>query len=148
MKKYSALILVFVVIQSSNLLAQATTGKSSLALQDLGFQAKLMHLTFNPTPVVKEEPVKKSTRSVADILASKKVKNKSFHLIAGCFANEDNAINLHESLKKQGYNSSMYQEKDRGLYFVAFESFHEKEQALQTMTSLNNKGVQTWMSTY
>ncbi len=147
MKIMNALFWMFVFIPSV-LLAQSTSGQSSMALQELGFQAKLMHLTFNPSQVVKEEPVKKSTRSVAEILASKKVKKKTFHLIAGCFSNEDNATNLKESLKSKGYNSSMYQEKDRGLYFVAFESFYEKENAIQTMKSLKNKGVQTWMSTY
>ena len=72
--------------------------QKSYALLDLGFNAKMLNLAVgNPLLVPKEEEVvKKSPRSLSDILgksksSSKKASAAEYHLVAGCFSNFKNA---------------------------------------------------------
>lgn len=153
-KMKNVYLFIFSFLVSSTAIAQKSSefsaNDSAVAIRDLGFQAKLMHLTANPSVAVVEEPVKKSTRSLADILAKneKKLKQKQFHLIAGCFSSASNANKLSDRLISEGYQASVFQEEGRGLFFVAYESFDEEHEATTALAALKKKGLETWLSTY
>ena len=126
------------------------------ALLDLGFSAKLLHLnTEGANTVVKREEVKKSPRSLDEILAkskNKKIDKKldieithKFHLIAGCFSNLNNAQRLVSNLNEKGHNSKIIGENDRGLYMVSFQSYTSKADAKRYQKALSNEGVSSWV---
>lgn len=154
MKKYTVCISLFCMFLSSEVIAQKSsefnTNDSAVAIKDLGFQAKLMHLTANPTTALVEEPVKKSTRSLSDILnkSKKELRKDQFHLIAGCFSSEKNATKLNEQLIAEGYNATVFQEENSDLYFVAYESYGDEIVATKALAKLKKKGVDTWLSKY
>ena len=144
-------------VNAQSIIDRQTTSKvNPYALLDLGFTGKLLHLNtdMGKTTVIDEE-VKKSTRSLEEILAQSK-KNEGenevaiattgeYHLIAGCFSKLNNAHRLVSVLKEKGYNTSMLGENDQGLYMVAFQSYKTKNEALNAMNYLNSKGISVWM---
>ena len=134
----------------------ANSQSKAYALLDLGFSAKLLHLnTEGANTVVKKEEVKKSHRSLEEILAkskNKKVDKKldieithKFHLIAGCFSNLNNAERLVSKLNEKGYNSKIIGENNRGLHMVSFQSYTSKADAKRDQKALSTEDVSTWI---
>lgn len=135
---------------------QNTSKVNPYALLDLGFSGKLLHLNTDMVKTtVFEEEVKKSPRSLEDIIAQSTkndaknevafVDKRIYHLIAGCFSKLNNAHRLVAVLKEKGYNASIIGENDQGLYMVTFQSYKTKNEALNAMNSINSKGLFTWM---
>ena len=125
--------------------------QKSYALLDLGFNAKMLNLAVgNPLLVPKEEEVvKKSPRSLSDILgksksSSKKVSAAEYHLVAGCFSNFKNAERLVAQLKKEGYNASLIG-KSNDLHLVSFTSFNSYDAAQVGLSELDSKGIDSWI---
>ena len=134
------------------------TQSKAYALLDLGFSAKLLHLnTEGVNTVVKKEEVKKSPRSLEDILAKSKnkkvdktaniVNTNKYHLIAGCFSSINNAQRLVSSLNEQGHSSKIIGENKRGLHMVAYNSYASKVEARRAQKDLSSEGVSTWIKT-
>ena len=130
----------------------------SYALLDLGFSAKLLHLnTEGSNTVVKKEEVKKSPRSLEEILSkSKNKKNEEitnvvnaakYHLVVGCFSNINNAQRLVSKLNDQGHSSKIIGQNDRGLHIVSFDSYESKFDARRDQKVLSTEGVSTWIKT-
>ena len=151
------ILILSIFISHSSIYAQSSLTKtkqlSSYALLDLGFHAKLLNLnTNNNTIFVKKEEVKKSPRSIEDILASSKTKLKvaepTHHLIAGCFANKKNADQMLCDLINQGYPSKILGQNEEGLYMVSFESLSSKKIAEQKLRSLKASGISSWIKKY
>jgi len=69
----------------------------------------------------------------------------SYHLIAGCFSSKMNAKNLVNTLKTNGFESTIIGQNPKGLFRVAFQSFSTKEKALEEMFSLKSAGKSTWL---
>ncbi len=146
-----------ICVQSQSFSSQFANSQSkAYALLDLGFSAKLLHLnTEGANTVVKKEEVKKSPRSLEEILAkskNKKVDKKldieithKFHLIAGCFSNLNNAQGLVSNLNEKGHNSKIIGENDRGLHMVSFQSYTTKADAKRDQKALSTEGVSTWI---
>ena len=155
------LIVCFLTIsicaQSQSFNNQLTYSQSkAYALLDLGFSAKLLHLnTEGSNTVVKKEEVKKSPRSLEEILANSKnmqtdelaniVNASKYHLVVGCFSNINNAQRLVSKLNNQGYSSKIIGQNDRGLHMVAFESYASKFDARRDQKALSNEGVSSWI---
>lgn len=125
--------------------------QKSYALLDLGFNAKMLNLAVgNPLLVPKEEEVvKKSPRSLSDILgksksSSKKASAAEYHLVAGCFSNFNNAERLVAQLKKQGYKASLIG-KSNNLHLVSFTSFNSYDAAQVGLSELDSKGIDSWI---
>ena len=119
----------------------------SYALLDLGFEAKLLHLNRTPhtKPVIKSE-VKKSPRSLEDILGkSKKKYQKKFHLIAGCFSSISNAKGLVSQLNQEGYDSKVIGENEHGLHMVTYRTFDTESKALKVLNELETQGKASWI---
>ena len=134
----------------------ANSQSKAYALLDLGFSAKLLHLnTEGANTVVKKEEVKKSPRSLEEILAkskNKKVDKKldieithKFHLLAGCFSNLNDAQRLGSNLNEKGHNSKIIGENDRGLHMVSFQSYTTKADAKRDQNALSTEAVSTWI---
>lgn len=125
--------------------------QKSYALLDLGFNAKMLNLAVgNPLLVPKEEEVvKKSPRSLSDILgksksSSKKASTAEYHLVAGCFSNFKNAERLVAQLKKEGYKASLIG-KSNNLHLVSFTSFNSYDAAQVGLSELDSKGIDSWI---
>ena len=131
------------------------TQSKAYALLDLGFSAKLLHLnTEGVNTVIKKEEVKKSPRSLEDILAKSKnkkvdkaVNTNKYHLIAGCFLSINNAQRMVSSLIEQGHSSKIIGENKRGLHMVAYNSYASKVEARRAQKDLSSEGVSTWIKT-
>ena len=131
------------------------TQSKAYALLDLGFSAKLLHLnTEGVNTVIKKEEVKKSPRSLEDILAKSKnkkvdkaVNTNKYHLIAGCFSSINNAQRMVSSLIEQGHSSKIIGENKRGLHMVAYNSYASKVEARRAQKDLSSEGVSTWIKT-
>jgi cell division protein FtsN len=128
--------------------------QKSYALLDLGFNAKMLNLAVgNPLLVPKEEEVvKKSSRSLSDILgksksSSKKASAAEYHLVAGCFSNFKNAERLVAQLKKEGYKASLIG-KSNNLHLVSFTSFNSYDAAQAGLSELDSKGIDSWIRKY
>jgi cell division protein FtsN len=128
--------------------------QKSYALLDLGFNAKMLNLSLcNPLLVPKEEEVvKKSPRSLSDILgksksSSKKASAAEYHLVAGCFSNFKNAERLVAQLKKEGYKASLIG-KSNNLHLVSFTSFNSYDAAQVGLSELDSKGIDSWIRKY
>ena len=125
--------------------------QKSYALLDLGFNAKMLNLAVgNPLLVPKEEEVvKKSPRSLSDILgksksSSKKASAAEYYLVAGCFSNFKNAERLVAQLKKEGYKASLIG-KLNNLHLVSFTSFNSYDAAQEGLSELDSKGIDSWI---
>ena len=136
----------------------ANSQSKAYALLDLGFTAKLLHLnTEGANTVVKKEEVKKSPRSLEEILVNSKnqksedVTNKvsasKYHLVVGCFSNINNAQRLVSKLNDQGHSSKIIGQNNRGLHMVAFDSYASKSDARRDQKVLSTEGVSTWIKT-
>ena len=118
------------------------------ALLDLGFSAKLLHLnTDGAKKTVKKEAVKKSPRTLEEILGKSKKENTvvKYHLIAGCFSEIDNAGRLVADLNKKGYSSKMIGKNEKGLYLVTYQTYSSKADALSKLNDLRLEGKLSWV---
>ena len=136
----------------------ANSQSKAYALLDLGFSAKFLHLnTVGSNTVVIKEEVKKSPRSLEEILAkSKNTKSKEvanvenaskYHLVVGCFSSINNAQRLVSSLNDQGYSSKIIGQNERGLHIVSFDSYTFKSDARRDQKALSAEGVSSWIKT-
>ena len=117
------------------------------ALSDLGFNAKLLHLDKDVSkPVVAEEVVKKSPRTLEEVLASSKRSNLKYHLIAGCFSTIENANRLVSDLSRKGYPSEIVAKNEKGLFMVSYLTFTSEDAALESLQDLKEQGKSTWIS--
>lgn len=69
----------------------------------------------------------------------------NFHLVAGCFSSKENADNLVQTLKSEGYKSSVIGQNAKGLFRVSFNSFSTRELALVEMDNIKSVGKSTWL---
>jgi hypothetical protein len=115
---------------------------------NLGFNAKMHHLSALATvkKVKKEPEVKKSTRTLSEILAKSKKTDvdTAYHLIAGCFSSLINAERLVNQLINDSYTASVVGKED-DLYFVAFKSYQTYNDALKCLAEFKTKGIDSWV---
>ena len=134
----------------------ANSQSKAYALLDLGFSAKLLHLnTDGAYKIFKKEEVKKSPRSIEEILSKSKnnktedeiyvLNAKKYHLVVGCFSNINNAQSLVSKLNDQGHSSKIIGQNDHGLHMVAFNSYASKSDAKRDQKALSTEGVSTWI---
>tara|TARA_B100001057_G_scaffold450486_1_gene492613 strand:+ start:528 stop:1028 length:501 start_codon:yes stop_codon:yes gene_type:complete len=155
------LIICFLAIsfcaQSQSFNNQFVNSQSkTYALLDLGFGAKLLHLnTEGANTVVKKEEVKKSPRSLEEILSksenkkAEEIKNvvnaTKYHLVVGCFSNINNAQRLVSKLNDKGHSTKIIGQNNRGLHMVALESYAIKDDARRDQKALTTEGVSSWI---
>lgn len=80
-----------------------------------------------------EQPV---TKEIAVPVVADQESRIVFHIIAGCFADEANAVRYVENLKSQGYSSSLMGQTRGGLHRVSigvYPSYHSAFKALENV---------------
>ena len=71
---------------------------------------------------------------------------KRFHIIAGAFRNEKNALKKVRLLQRKGFNSTILGQNSYKLYQVTFESFKSRQGATQKLRSIkNNEDNDAWL---
>ena len=142
-----AIFTLSVSAQNSSKALEAASSDKSYALLDLGFSAKILHLSTGKALSEKKETVKKSPRSLDEIFAKTKKESvvERYYLIAGCFSSNANAKSFEESLAEQGYKSNITRKDGEGLYMVSYQSFEREEEAINFLEELKNKGVSSWI---
>lgn len=108
--------------------------------------------TSSVTPIVTEpsqpdtktsiEPVKADTTRVE---LGKKVEDYKFHVVAGCFQIEHNAIKYIETLREQNIDASIIGQNDKGLYVVSCGNFATRQGATSMLNDLRNQQQTVWL---
>lgn len=73
------------------------------------------------------------------------IEMNNFHLVAGCFSSTENANKLVNQLLNQGYKSSVIGKSAQGLHRVAFNSYSNRNEAVNAMNLLKTEGKATWL---
>ncbi len=98
-----------------------------IANQEKALEKKIQTATFvieNPLPILEFEV--------------KKAKLKPFHVIAGAFQFPENAAKKLKQLKAKGYDASIIGKNKWGLTQVAFASFENRNQAINTLYQIQD----------
>lgn len=99
--------------------------QTEMATQKEAVEKKIQSATFvidNPLPTINLNVTKENTHN--------------FHIIAGAFQLEENAINKVTELKELGFNARIVGQNSVGLHQVAFASFATKEQASKELIQI------------
>ena len=93
-------------------------------------------------PSVTAEPEKQQPEPVAQPVG------KRYYIVAGCFQNENNAVDYAAHLRGQGYDAQKFG-KYGGLHAVSFESFGNYNEALKQLNKVrNNVEPEAWILYY
>jgi len=87
-------------------------------------------------------PVKADTTSVA------RLENRDgykFHVVAGCFQVEGNAIKYLETLRQQNIDASIIGQNDKGLYVVSCGNYATRKEATSKLNDLRNQQQTVWL---
>lgn len=78
--------------------------------------------------------------------AEVEVIEKRYHIVAGAFRNEKNAIKKRKALVKQGFESRILEQNKFGLYPVIYNSFTSAEEALQSKKVIQKeRNAEAWL---
>ena len=137
----------FTVVEfESNLLAKAKVLSSSVKYYNYQFSDELyIPVSLNENKVKRDKTNVVSDSKVAVNTKSKTIEN-NFHLIAGCFSDESNAVLFVIDLKEKGYDSVII-DRNKGLYRVAVQSFSSKGKAVEFKSKLASKSISSWLLT-
>lgn len=89
------------------------------------------------------EPKIIESRKAVEPKATIEINN--FHLVAGCFSSTENANKLVNQLLNQGYKSSIIGKSVQGLHRVAFNSYSNRDEAVNAMNIIRAEGKATWL---
>jgi len=90
-------------------------------------------------------PVKLDRDPAEKSEVSSEINNTSgYHLIAGCFAQKENAHDLIRQMKQKGLNAFIL-DINKGLHRVSVHQSTDRKKILSLKKSLKNQGVSTWM---
>ena len=71
--------------------------------------------------------------------------NYKFHLVAGCFQIEKNAVKYVQSLQAQNLNAAIIGQNNKGLYVVSCGDFLTRKDALNELSSLRKVLPNSWL---
>lgn len=71
--------------------------------------------------------------------------NYKFHLVAGCFQIEENAIKFVQTLQSQNLNAAIIGQNNKGLYVVSCGDFLTRKDALNELSSLRKVQPNAWL---
>ena len=110
--------------------------------------------TASTTPAVEEaattpvtatlvEPVKADTTAVATVTPVNS--DLRFHLVAGCFQIQENAVKFVASLQEQNINAAIIGQNDKGLYVVSCGDYATRRQANDELSNLRKLQPNAWL---
>lgn len=89
------------------------------------------------------EPVKADSTRVA--AAAKVDANNKFHIVAGCFRVEENAVKFLAQLQEQNIAASIIGQNDNGLYVVSCGDFTTRKEATNQLENLRHSQPNAWL---
>lgn len=89
------------------------------------------------------QPVLADTTSVA--VQAAMPQEMKYHLVAGCFQIENNAINFVASLKERNIDASIIGKNDKGLYVVSCGDFATRNEAVTGLKKLRQQEPNAWL---
>ncbi|HSH67480.1 MAG TPA: SPOR domain-containing protein [Bacteroidia bacterium] len=96
-----------------------------------------------PVTATMVTPVKADTTSV--VIENDKTINFKFHVVAGCFQIESNAINYIAKLQQQNIQASIIGQNENGLYIVSCGDFRSRKEATTKLNDLRNQQQSVWL---
>lgn len=122
---------------------KAKTLPVTIASNDTVTKATIDTLATQPVTAQLVEPVKADTTNVVErtpINADAK-----FHLVAGCFQIQDNAIKFVASLQQQNINAAIIGQNDKGLYVVSCGDYRTRREANDELSNLRKLQPNAWL---
>lgn len=100
-------------------------------------------------PVIKDTLLATTTLIKADttavVMQNTNDLNFRFHLVAGCFQIEENAINFVSTLQSQNIDAAIIGKNNKGLYVVSCGNYATRMQALNELGSLRKLQPNAWL---
>ena len=96
-----------------------------------------------PVTATLVEPVKADTTAVA--VNAPVNTDFRFHLVAGCFQVQDNAVKFVESLQQQNINAAIIGRNDKGLYVVSCGDYATRKEANNELSNLRKLQPNAWL---
>jgi cell division septation protein DedD len=98
-----------------------------------------------PEPVTATliEPVKADTTHVS--VEVNVDPNNKYHIVAGCFAIEENAIKFVASLQQQNLNAAILGKNNKGLYVVSCGDYATRKEANEELNNLRKLQPNAWL---
>ena len=92
------------------------------------------------------EPVTAKLVKADTIAVAKSVNpDMKFHLVAGCFQVEENAVKFVQSLQSQNLNAAIIGQNNKGLYVVSCGDFATRKDALTELSTLRKVQPNAWL---
>ena len=115
--------------------------------------ANLNPFTTSKTEIVKEAPTKEIEVPIVKIIETEKVEvvipiiteQHTYYIIAGAFAEQKNANNLLQKLKRWNYDASIVE--GGNLMRVSYNSFQNREDALLALAKIRKDNKSAWLLT-
>ena len=115
--------------------------------------ANLNPFTTSKTEIVKEAPTKEIEVPIVKIIETEKVEvvipiiteQHTYYIIAGAFAEQKNANNLLQKLKRWNYDASIVE--GGNLMRVSYNSFQNREDALLALAEIRKENKSAWLLT-
>ena len=115
--------------------------------------ANLNPFTNSKTEIVKETPIKEIEVPIVEIIETEKAEivipiiteQHTYYIIAGAFAEKQNADKLLYKLKKWNYKPSIV--KEGNLMRVSYNSFSKKEEAIIALAEIRKDHKSAWLLT-
>ena len=119
----------------------------------LSLIANLNPFTNSKTEIVKETPIKEIEVPIVEITETEKAEivipiiteQHTYYIIAGAFAEKQNADKLLYKLKKWNYKPSIV--KEGNLMRVSYNSFQNREDALLALAEIRKDNKSAWLLT-
>ena len=68
-----------------------------------------------------------------------------FHLVAGCFQVEENAVKFVAALQQQNLQASIIGKNDKGLFIVSCGDYLTRREALNGLENLRRQQPNAWL---
>ena len=115
--------------------------------------ANLNPFTTSKTEIVKEAPTKEIEVPIVKIIETEKVEvvipiiteQHTYYIIAGAFAEQKNANNLLQKLKRWNYDANIVE--GGNLMRVSYNSFQNREDALLALAKIRKDNKSAWLLT-
>ncbi|MCX6245158.1 MAG: SPOR domain-containing protein [Bacteroidetes bacterium] len=126
----------FLFPKSAPVTKKAESAKKTYVIRHTAKAVKPVAKITNPVPQTKTEPSPVATTMKE---TPEPAANKPFAIIVGAFRFKENAVNLVEKLKQEGYEAGIFDVTKTGLFRVTVGTFESKEEALGQLTAVRNQ---------
>ena len=116
---------------------------SSTGKNDTIITKPIVENTSEPVTASLIESVKADT---TDVATPRPINSDyKFHLVAGCFQIEENAIKFVSTLQSQNINASIIGKNNRGLYVVSCGDYASRNEAKNELENLRKQQPEAWL---